>query len=179
MVKPYEAEVRFFVPPNYRKRLEELGFRVTKEYSFTDHFFEPFEGWKGNKSLRARDWGDRCEILFDSVDIVEINGLRFKRSKYPEGKVKLFEGSLSRCLELLGDMQFRKCGEIRKEEGYLMTDGEHTVALEKINGKYVLEIEVEGFDVSEAFKKIEDIMNLLDLKEIAGASTREIFGVCQ
>jgi len=115
--------------------------------------------------------------LFDVVETLEIDGIRIKRSKYPEGKVKLFQGSLERCLELIKDMEFEKCGEVKKEVGYLMSDGTHTVALEKIARSWVLEIEVEGENVREAVKKIKEIMEELGLDRPSATSTRELLGI--
>ncbi len=179
MVKPYEVEARFIVPPDFKDKLIKMGFKVIKEYTFTDHFFRPKGGWSGEKSLRARDWGERCEILFDHIQIKEVNGIRVKRSKYPEGKVKLYEGQVERCLELLEDMEFERCGIIEKEEGYLLSNGKYTVALEKINGKWVLEIEVEGKDVDKAIDELRRISEELGLGSPDAVSTRELFGVCQ
>ncbi|UXD22518.1 hypothetical protein IPA_05755 [Ignicoccus pacificus DSM 13166] len=177
VVKPYEVEARFIVSNDFKDKLEKMGFKVTKEYRFTDHFFRPRGGWRGNKSLRARDWGEFCEVLFDHIEVFERDGIKVKRSIYPEGKVKLYEGTLESCLKLLEDMEFEKCGEIKKDIGYLMSDGELMVALEKINGKWVLEIELNGEDLDKAIEEMKKAMRKLGLGKPSGTSTRELFGL--
>ncbi|ABU81844.1 CYTH domain-containing protein [Ignicoccus hospitalis] len=175
-MKPYEAEARFFVHEGFKETLERMGFKVVYEYKFVDHFYCPPGGWREEgKTLRARDWGGRCEVLFTRVEKLKFGDLEFKRSLYPQGKVKLYEGSLEECVKLLEDMEFVKCGEVRKEEGYIMSNGDVEVALEKINGKWVLEVEVEGADPNSAYLKMKEIMKLLGLKSPTSKSTFELF----
>ncbi len=176
MVKPFEAEARFFVDKNFKDKLSSMGFKIIKEYSFEDTFFCPKGGWnEGGKTLRVRNWGDQCEVLFTKVKKFKFGDLEFKRSEYPEGKLKLFEGPEERCFQLMRDLEMVECGKVKKEIGYLMSDGTITVALEKINGKWVLEVEVEGEDPKEAAKKMRKIMEKLGLKEPLSDSTYELF----
>ena len=175
-MKPYEAEVRFFVDENFKEKLEKMGFVVKFEYSFEDLFFCPPDGWKGEgKTLRARNWGDECEVLFTSVEKVKVGDVEFKRSKYPEGKVKLYEGSLKDCVQLLEDMEFVPCGVVKKEVGYIMSDGRAEVALELINGRWVLEVEVKGEDPEAAASEIREVARRLGLKNPISLSTFELF----
>lgn len=176
MVKPFEAEARFFVGEDFKEMLEKLGFKVIKEYSFEDTFFCPRGGWsEEGKTLRIRDWGDRCEVLFTKVKKFRFGDVEFKRSEYPEGKLKLFEGPKERCLEIMKDLEMVECGKVKKEVGYLLSNGEVTVALEKINGKWVLEVEVEGDDPKEAAERMKHIMSRLGLSEPLSGSTYELF----
>ena len=176
MVKPFEAEARFFVGEDFKEMLEKLGFKVIKEYSFEDTFFCPRGGWsEEGKTLRIRDWGDRCEVLFTKVKKFRFGDVEFKRSEYPEGKLKLFEGPKERCLKLMKDLEMVECGKVKKEVGYLLSNGEVTVALEKINGKWVLEVEVEGDDPKEAAERMKHIMSRLGLSEPLSGSTYELF----
>ena len=175
-MKAYEAEARFFVDDSFKEKLEKMGFKVVYAYAFEDVFFCPEGGWKEEgKTLRIRDWGDKCEVLFTKVKKFKFKDLEFKRSYYPEGKVKLYEGDRGACERLLKDMEFVECGRVKKEEGYIMSDGEVEVALEKINGKWVLEVEVEGSDIEEAYTKMRYIMNKLGLKNPTSKSTFELF----
>ena len=179
MTKPFEAEARFEVPGNFLEKLINMGFEITLKYSFEDVFFSPRGGWKEKgKLLRVRKWHDgRCEVLFTRVEVIEVNGLSFKRSLYKEGKVKLYEGLGEECEALLKDMEFEECGRIKKEEGYLLRKGDVEVALERINGRWLLEIEVEGRELEEARKNMERIMRLLNLKNPIPKPVAEIFGV--
>ncbi len=175
-MKPYEAEARFFVTPDFKKKLESMGFKVVYSYSFEDVFYCPEGGWdEEGKTLRIRDWGDKCEVLFTKVKKFKFKDLEFKRSEYPEGKVKLYEGDRGACERLLKDLGFVECGRVKKDEGYIMSDGEVEVALERIGDKWVLEVEVEGENVDEAYKKMREIMGKLGLKEPLGKSTFELF----
>ncbi|NPA84973.1 MAG: hypothetical protein GXO07_03095 [Crenarchaeota archaeon] len=175
-MKAYEAEARFFVDEKFKEKLEKMGFKVVYPYSFEDAFYCPKGGWsEEGKTLRIRDWGDKCEILFTHVDKFKFRDLEFKRSRYKEGKVKLYEGSREECEELLRDMEFEECGRVKKEEGYIMSNGEFEVALEKIDGKWVLEVEVEGGDPEEAYRRMRYIMKFLGLKDPTSKSTYELF----
>ncbi len=179
MTKPFEAEVRFEVPNNFLKKLLDEGYKITLKYSFEDVFFSPRGGWREKgKLLRVRRWHDgKCEVLFTKVNIVEREGLSFKRSSYKEGKVRLYEGVGRECESLLKDMEFEECGRIKKEEGYLLRKGDVELALERINDKWLLEVEVEGNDLKEAEEAIKRIMMALGLKNPIPKPVAEIFGV--
>lgn len=176
LVKPFEAEARFFVQEDFKEKLESMGFKVVKEYSFEDTFFCPRGGWREEgKTLRIRDWGEYCEVLFSKVRKFKFKDVEFKRSEYPEGKLKLFEGERERCFKLMKDLEMVECGRVKKEVGYLMSNGKITVALERIDGKWVLEVEVEGHDPQEAYRRMREIMKILGLSNPLSSSTYELF----
>ncbi len=179
MTKPFEAEARFEVGSDFLKKLLNMGFEITLKYSFEDIFYKPKGGWsEKGKLLRVRKWDSgKCEILFTKIEIVEEGGLKFKRSLYKEGKVKLYEGKGNECERLVEDLEFIPCGRIRKEEGYLMKMDDIEVALEKINGKWLLELEVEGMNLNEAKKRMKYIMERLGLGNPIPKPVAEIFGV--
>ena len=178
MTKPFEAEARFVVREDFLKKLREMGFNIVLEYSFKDIFYRPKGGWREKgKLLRVREWNDgRCEVLFTNVSIIG-GEVKFKRSKYKEGKVKLYEGMGNECRALIEDLEFEECGTIVKEVGYLMRKDWIDVALERVNGVWLLEIEVEGNSIDEAKDKMKKIMELLGLKNPIPKPVAEIFGV--
>ncbi|ALU12632.1 hypothetical protein EYM_05945 [Ignicoccus islandicus DSM 13165] len=179
MVKPFEVEARFLVDERFLEKLLSMGFKVIREYAFTDYFYEPPSGWKGNKALRIRDWGNSCEVLFDSIDVIETNGIKVKRSKFKEGKVKLYEGSRKECEKLLEEMEFQRKFVIEKERGYLLNNGRYTVALERILGKWVLEVEVNGEDLEKAVSEMKRIMRELGLERPVATTTRELVKILE
>ncbi|MHC4436715.1 MAG: hypothetical protein ACYS3S_05100, partial [Planctomycetota bacterium] len=61
------------------------------------------------KNIRIRQWiqPEKDSIIYIvKLEIISIDGLQFKRSLYPEGKLPLFTGPLDTCRILLGDLGF-------------------------------------------------------------------------
>src|SRR5207245_2342662 len=100
MTAPFECEVRFLIDDveAFRRRIATLGGRVRFEYAFTDHYYRPPGGaWDPRtRALRVREHhrpAQPSEVLLTWTDVVQVNGLSFKRSRFPEGKVRLYAAS--------------------------------------------------------------------------------------
>lgn len=116
--KPFEAEVRFFIPNinSLKKIVEKLGCELVSKYSFTDYYYEPkFIKWDNlHQTIRIREWHvpkKSTVIYLTKEEIVQRDGYMYKQSLYPEGKLCLFSGDISICREVLIDLDFEEKGK--------------------------------------------------------------------
>lgn len=167
----FECEVRFpIVDINiHKKHILDLGGRLVYKYGFDDHYYHPELGtWDPvEKVLRIRYWlkpKKSTTIYFVQNKVIEKNGLKFKRSVYPEGKLPLFSGGLDRCQEVLRDLGFKKWFVVKKRKAEfweIPAYGFETV-FEFIPGLgWSGELEEEGENVQKAKKRLDDELNLL------------------
>lgn len=175
MQRRYEAEIRFFIgdPEAFLKRIEELGGKQIKNYSFNDLCYKPRgrPGWDpAKKVLRVREWlepKESAQVLFTSTDVIFAEGLAFKRTNYPEGKIKLYRGELQHAQMLLSDLGFEFWFEVRKLMGRLYEleklDGE-VVAFERVQAiGYVGEAEEWGEDLGDVARRMRRVIDALGL----------------
>jgi adenylate cyclase class IV len=183
MTQPYECEVRFGIDDieAFQARLEQLGAEIALPYEFTDHYYKPLEGYWNpvEKNIRIRQWiqpengtprgvshcGESI-VYFVKLEILSIDGLQFKRSLYPEGKLPLFTGPLDTCRMLLEDLGFEFWFSLRKEKACLWEVPQHNffTAVEYIEGiGWTAEIEFEGNDPSKAGSAIQQALSVLQI----------------
>lgn len=120
----FETEVRFFIQNinEFKKRIDLIGGKLLNEYSFIDYYYFPKNKiWNlMRKSLRIREWRKPQKptaIWLSKQKIEAVSGFSFKRSIYPEGKIKLFEGKVSFCKQILDDLGFKHICTIDKKQG--------------------------------------------------------------
>jgi adenylate cyclase class IV len=173
MTQPYECEVRFDIDDikDFEARLGRLGARIAFPYEFTDHYYKPpIEHWDPiEKNIRIRQWiqPEKDSIIyFVKLEIVSIDGLQFKRSLCPEGKLPLFTGQLDTCQALLDDLGFKFWFSLRKEKARLWEAPRHGffTAVEYIEGLgWTAELEFEGQDPQKAASSIRQALNALKI----------------
>jgi adenylate cyclase class IV len=175
MTQPYECEVRFEIDniEDFQARLEQLGAKIAFPYEFTDHYYKPLAGYWNpvEKNIRIRQWiqpEKESIIYFVKLDIISIDGLQFKRSLYPEGKLPLFTGSLDICRKLLDDLGFEFWFSLRKEKACLWEVPGHGffTAVEYIEGLgWTAELEFEGQDTEKAASSIRQALDTLKIPQ--------------
>jgi len=173
MTQPYECEVRFGIDDieDFEAKLERLGARIVLPYEFTDHYYKlPAEDWDPvEKNIRIRQWihpEEESTIYFVKLEVISIEGLQFKRSLYPEGKLPLFTGPLDMCRALLDDLGFESWFSLRKEKARLWEIPQHgfCTAVEYIKGLgWTAELEFEGNDPQKAGSDIWQALKLLKI----------------
>jgi len=173
MTQPYECEVRFGIEDieDFQARLGRLGARIAFPYEFNDHYYKPPAGhWDPvEKNIRIRQWiqpEKESTIYFVKLEIISIEGLQFKRSLYPEGKLPLFTGPLDTCRTLLDDLGFEFWFSLRKEKACLWEVPRHGffTAVEYIEGLgWTAELEFEGNDPHKAGSAIRQALKALKI----------------
>ena len=173
MTQPYECEVRFGIDgiEDFEARLGHLGARIALPYEFTDHYYKPPAGhWDPvEKNIRIRQWiqPEKDSIIYIvKLEIISIDGLQFKRSLYPEGKLPLFTGSLDMCRKLLDDLGFEFWFSLRKEKARLWEVPRHGffTAVEYIEALgWTAELEFEGQDPQKAASSIRQALDALQI----------------
>ena len=159
MTAPFECEVRFLIDDveAFRRRLAALGGRVRFEYAFTDHYYRPPGGaWDPRtRALRVREHhrpAQPSEVLLTWTDLVQVGGLTFKRSRFPVGKVRLYEGAADECRAVATGLGYEPWLVVRKKAGlfYEIPEIGELVA-EQVDGiGWMCELEVEGQNPSHA-----------------------------
>ena len=175
MTQPYECEVRFGIDDigNFEARLGLLGARIAFPYEFIDHYYKPpAEHWNPvEKNIRIRQWikPEKDSIIYIvKLEIISIDGLQFKRSLYPEGKLPLFTGTVETCRELLNDLGFEFWFSLRKEKACLWEVPRHgfLTAVEYIEGLgWTAELEFEGNDPKKACSAIQQALRALKIPD--------------
>ena len=173
MTQPFECEVRFGIDDieDFEVNLGRLGAKIALQYEFTDHYYKPpVEHWDPvEKNIRIRQWikPEKDSIVyFVKLEIISIDGLQFKRSLYPEGKLPLFTGPLETCRELLDDLGFEFWFSLRKEKACLWEVPRHgfMTAVEYIEGLgWTAELEFEGQDPQKAGFAIQQALQALKI----------------
>ncbi|OGZ26751.1 MAG: hypothetical protein A2365_02570 [Candidatus Nealsonbacteria bacterium RIFOXYB1_FULL_40_15] len=169
MAKAFECEIRYSVDDiaEFKKKLEKLNAKHVFDYKFQDFYFRPeskeWDYFKKNLRIRHKE-GHSTRILFDKIETKSFNGLEFKRSVFPEGKLLIYSGELDSCRNLLLDLGFKEWLVINKEQGELWELGDLKIALEKIEGLgWTFEMEFKGEDPEKAGKEIEKAVEKLGL----------------
>ncbi len=173
MTQPFECEVRFGIDDieDFRATLDSLGARIALQYEFIDHYYKPPAGhWDPvEKNIRIRQWiqPEKDSIIYVvKLEIISIDGLQFKRSLYPEGKLPLFTGPFNTCLALLDDLGFEFWFSLRKEKACLWEVPRHGffTAVEYIEGLgWTAELEFEGNDPQKASSSIRQALKALQI----------------
>ena len=173
MTQPFECEVRFGIDDieDFQARLGRLGAKIALPYEFTDHYYKPPAGYWNpvEKNIRIRQWiqpQQESTIYIVKLEIVSIEGLQFKRSLYPEGKLPLFTGSLDTCRTLLDDLGFEFWFSLRKEKACLWEVPGHGffTAVEYIEGLgWTAELEFEGNNPQKAGSAIRQALKALKI----------------
>lgn len=163
MTAPYECEVRFPVDDieAFHRRLRAIGATVTLEYAFTDHYYHPAHGmWDPReRALRIRDHQvppQDAEVLLTRVEIAQTAGLPFKRSRFAEGKVRLYAGRLEDCRRVVESLGFVPWIAVPKRAGRLVEIPEFgELVTEHVEGVgWMCEVEEEGTDTAAAVAAI-------------------------
>ena len=171
MTQPFECEVRFVIDDieDFQARLGRLGAKIALPYEFTDHYYKPPAGnWDPVKNnIRIRQWiqpEKESTVYFVKLEIISIEGLQFKRSLYPEGKLPLFTGPFDTCRTLLDDLGFEFWFSLRKEKARLWEVPRHGffTAVEYIEGLgWTAELEFEGNNPQKAGSAIRQALKAL------------------
>jgi adenylate cyclase class IV len=159
MTAPFECEVRFPVADveAFHRRLEQLGARLREAYAFTDHYYQP-RGMRWDprtQALRIREHHapePGSEVLLTHVEVARADGLPFKRSRFAEGKVALYAGTLADCRQVVESLGFLPGITMRKRDGRLFEIPEFGgLVTEHVEGVgWMCEVEQEGRDVALA-----------------------------
>jgi predicted adenylyl cyclase CyaB len=171
----FECEVRLL---NYNfdkliKRIDELKGYKKLDYEFDDYYFEPISGdWSEGRNLRVRQWlkpTDRpTAIYFSKNETQTIEGLSFKKSLYPDGKLQLYTGELETCFSILRDLNFQQKFKVEKRQGqvWVLPDHGFQIVLEYVNNfGWSGEVELDGANPSETKKEIDKILEALELTQ--------------
>jgi len=173
--KLFESEVRFSIPniDEFKKRVDDLGVALIKEYVFTDFYFKPVQGdWNSlEKTIRIREWvrPEKLPVVYlTKHEIQSIGKFSFKKSVYPEGKRVLFTGSVKDCRELLTDLDFQEAYQITKKQGWVWQDLERELefcAEETDVFGWSGEMEIEGTDlnyIEQRIKRHQEYLGIAD-----------------
>jgi len=173
MTQPYECEVRFKIDDikKFEAELHRLGARIVLPYEFTDHYYKPpTEYWEPvEKNIRIRQWilpEKESVIYFVKLEIISIEGLQFKRSLYPEGKLPLFTGAFDACRMLLDDLGFEFWFSLSKQKACLWEVPRlgFFTAVEYIEGLgWTAELEFEGQDPQGAASSMRQALDALQI----------------
>jgi len=176
-MKPYESEIRLFVPniKVLNKKLKQLNSKRIGSYSFFDHCYKPVDAskaeWDPNrKVMRIREWArpeKYSQIIFSKTEIVKERGICFKKTVYPQGKIELFRGSKEMAEDLLKHWGFEYWFTVKKLSGVLykiLKPLKFTVAIENVGGLGCFaEVEIHGQDVEEIAEKMIKILKILEI----------------
>ena len=174
MASPFECEVRFMIPSidQFKKKLKELEAKKLYDYEFTDYYYinDLNNPWDLNKkNLRLREWKkpeSKCEILFTELEMIDIDGLKFKRSVFEEGKLSLYQGTFEKCKKLLGSLSFIHWFTIEKKNGtvYKIIKNNFNTCHEFIPKLgWSGELEIRGEDLNKASRNLKEEMKILGL----------------
>jgi adenylate cyclase class IV len=164
----YESEIRVPIPDvkQFLNKLASIKAEKTLEYLFHDHCYKPVgasaQDWDpARKIMRIRQWKyptAYSQILYTKTQTVDLMGIQFKRTAYPQGKIELFRGPKRIAEQLLKDWNFEYWFTVIKSNCAMYKIFEpfpFTIALERINGiGYLLEIEIRGEGHVAVAKKI-------------------------
>lgn len=170
MTAPYECEVRFPVDDieAFHRRLRAIGATVTLEYAFTDHYYHPAHGmWDPReRALRIREHHVPlldAEVLLTHVEIARAGAVPFKRSRFAEGKVRLYSGRLEGCQSVVESLGFVPWIAVRKQDGRLFElPGLGNLVTEHVEGVgWMGEVEEGGADPTAAVEAIRATLDRL------------------
>lgn len=159
----FEAEVRALVDPDFLPKMLKKGAKRLNNLAYQDDYYLPTGGmWDPDQiTLRLRKFEGNpiVAVLFSHVTFIEREGLRVKRSVYPQGKIKLFSGSESHAKQLLQDCGFRYWFSVKKLQSSLLSFGGVEFAVEHVDDLgWTVELEGDG---SEPERAISDLITKL------------------
>lgn len=173
MASDYECEVRFEIKDidTFKDRIKLLEGALIFDYSFYDYYLIPInQRWDPlEKNLRIREWkypARPTTLYFVRNEILNIEGLKFKRAVYKAGKVPLHEGDLEECRSIAQDLGFKPWFTIRKEKAHFYGVSKYhfkTIAEYVPELGWTGELEFEGQDPSKAKANIEKCISLLNI----------------
>lgn len=170
MTAPFECEVRFGIDDiaAFHRRLAGLGARVALDYAFTDHYYRPAHApWDPReRALRIREHHApplEAEVLLTHVEIARAGGVPFKRSRFAEGKVRLYAGGVRDCRAVVESLGFVPWIAVRKHDGRLFEiPGLGGLITERIDGVgWMAEVEEAGADPTAAAEAIRATLERL------------------
>lgn len=174
-IKPFEAEVRFLLDDvsAIKAKIEEHNLSCIREYAFADHYFTPTDtDWNPmEKTIRIRVWDDPAlptAVWLTKEEVIDQDGVQCKRSLYPEGKRKLFEGELEACKQVLADLGFKPLFTITKIQGSVWQDANQSIefCIEETDLLgWTGEIEAVGTDLKVLEKTIARHQQFLGLRD--------------
>ncbi len=123
MTAPFECEVRFLIPDRaaFERALAQRGGSIRFRYAFTDHYYRPSGGaWDPRtRSMRIREHHQptqASEVLVTWTDMIHAAGLSFKRSRLPEGKVRVYTGTVEACRTVVDALGYEPWLVVRKPD---------------------------------------------------------------
>lgn len=152
----------------FRRRIADLQGRVLYTYAFTDYYQRPHTAlWDlRTHALRIREHhlpAQPSEVLLTAVEIREWNGLRFKRSRFPEGKVRLYTGDVENCRVVVESLGFVPWLVVHKHDGvmYELPKWGKLVLEHVTDVGWMSELEVEGVDPMQAARVLQRQLEVL------------------
>lgn len=170
MTAPFECEVRFLIPDRaaFERALAQRGGRVRLCYAFTDHYYRPSGGtWDPRtRALRIREHHQPpqpSEVLVTWTDMMSAGGLSFKRARLPEGKVRLYTGTLEACRTVIDALGYEPWLVVRKTAcAFYDIPDLGPLVIEDVAGLgSMAEIEVAGEDPEAAGASIRRTLDAL------------------
>ena len=172
MTAPFECEVRFLIPDRaaFERALAQRGGSIRFRYAFADHYYRPSgSAWDPRtRSMRIREHHQptqASEVLVTWTDMIHAAGLSFKRSRLPEGKVRVYTGTVEACRTVVDALGYEPWLVVRKtacafwdipELGALVIEDVESVGS-------MAEIEVAGEDPEAAGASIRRILDALHI----------------
>lgn len=170
MTASFECEVRFLIPDRtaFERTLVNRGGSVRFRYAFTDHYYRSSGGaWDPRaRAVRIREHHQpvqASEVLVTWTDIVHAAGLSFKRSRLPEGKVRLYTGTLEACRTVVDALGYDPWLVVRKTACVFYDVPDlGALVIEDVEGVgSMAEIEVAGEDPEAAGASIRRTLDAL------------------
>ncbi len=170
MTAPFECEVRFLIPDRaaFERALAQRGGSIRFRYAFTDHYYQPSgSSWDPRtRSVRIREHHQptqASEVLVTSTDVIHAAGLSFKRSRLPEGKVRLYTGTLEACRTVVDALGYDPWLIVRKTAcAFYDIPDLGALVIEDVEGVgSMAEIEVAGEDPEAAAASIRRTLDAL------------------
>lgn len=170
MDKKFEVEVRAKVDEKFYNKLIADGARQLKKYSYQDEYWRPKESnWDPEfiiMRIRKKEGDPGVEVLFSHVHYVEKDGLRVKRSLYPEGKIKLFYGKEETAKRLLQECGFEYWFSVRKLQCLVLEWKGIELAIEQIEDLgWAIELEADGTEPESAIADLWIKLKKLGIRE--------------
>ena len=170
MTAPFECEVRFLIPDRaaFERVLVQRGGSVRFRYAFTDHYYRlAGSAWDPRtRAVRIREHHQppqASEVLVTWTDMIYAAGLSFKRSRLPEGKVRLHRGTLEACRTVVDALGYEPWLIVRKTAcAFYDIPDLGALVIEDVEGiGSMAEIEVAGEDPDAAGVSIRRTLDAL------------------
>ena len=170
MTAPFECEVRFLIPDRaaFERGLAQRGASVRFRYAFTDHYYRSWGGeWDPRtRAVRIREHHQptqASEVLVTWTDMMHAAGLSFKRSRLPEGKVRLYTGTLEASRTVVDALGYDPWLVVRKTAcAFYDIPDLGALVIEDVEGiGSMAEIEVAGEDPEAAAVSIRRKLDAL------------------